>query len=245
MARAGGHGRLRRSAHRRVRRAARPEHDGLSVEPDPWPAPAMINTHQELVLRLSGAIKPGGRRIAIAPARGDADGPGRPMPTWPPRRPPAPDPAGYAVTRDPRDGARVRFGIRRARPRGHRARGGRAPDVIEAVRPNRRLAVHDTAREVVHDVARAVHGRKDVDDGLYVRAVDVLGEASLLVLVGLLGYYALTSPAIDVFEVSPPGGSSKLRSDWASCRSSTHDRTSPQDGRHRDRCGTHWPVSGR
>ena len=57
----------------------------------------------------------------------------------------------------------------------------------------------------MHDVARAAHETRNVDDALYARAKDVLGEAALVDLVGVLGYYTLISLTINVFKVPPLG----------------------------------------
>lgn len=84
-------------------------------------------------------------------------------------------------------------------------KAGLSPDVIEAIRLNQRPSFDDPAQEVVHDVARAAHEERDVNDALYARTVAVIGEAALVDLVGLLGYYTLISLTINVFKVPPPG----------------------------------------
>lgn len=89
--------------------------------------------------------------------------------------------------------------------KGHALKAGLAPEVIEAIRLNRRPEFSDPHEEVVHDVALAAHRARDLDDALYERAVEVLGEATLVDLVGLLGYYTLISLTINVFRVPPMG----------------------------------------
>jgi 4-carboxymuconolactone decarboxylase len=89
--------------------------------------------------------------------------------------------------------------------KGFALKAGLSPEVIEAIRTNRRPEFDDPSQEVVHDVARAAHETRQVDDALYARAVDVLGEAALVDLVGLLGYYTLISLTINVFRVPPLG----------------------------------------
>jgi 4-carboxymuconolactone decarboxylase len=89
--------------------------------------------------------------------------------------------------------------------KGFALKAGLSPDVIEAIRVNRRPDFSDPAQEVVHDVARAAHEQRNVDDALYARAVDVIGEPALVDLVGLLGYYTLISLTINVFKVPPLG----------------------------------------
>lgn len=89
--------------------------------------------------------------------------------------------------------------------KGFALKAGLDPAVIEAIRLNKRPRFDDPAQEVVHDVARAAHETWQVDDALYARAVAVLGEAALVDLVGLLGYYTLISLTINVFQVPPLG----------------------------------------
>lgn len=89
--------------------------------------------------------------------------------------------------------------------KGHALKAGLAPETIEAIRQNRRPAFADPAEEVVYDVARAAHETRQVDDALYARAIEVLGEPALVDLVGILGYYTLISLTINIFRVPPLG----------------------------------------
>lgn len=89
--------------------------------------------------------------------------------------------------------------------KGFAFKAGLSPDVIEAIRLNRRPEFDEPAQEVVHDVTRAAHEHRNVDDALYDRAVAVIGEPALVDLVGLLGYYTLISLTINVFKVPPLG----------------------------------------
>ena len=82
---------------------------------------------------------------------------------------------------------------------------GLAPEIVEAIRCNRRPVFTDAAEEIVHDFARAAHETRRVDDALYARAMEVLGQDAVVDLVGLLGYYTLISLTINVFDVPPPG----------------------------------------
>jgi 4-carboxymuconolactone decarboxylase len=93
--------------------------------------------------------------------------------------------------------------------KGFALKAGVSPNVIEAIRLNQRPVFDDPAQEVVHDVARAAHEERNVNDALYARAVNVIGEAALVDLVGLLGYYTLISLTINVFKVPPLGDDPK------------------------------------
>ncbi|ETX13369.1 4-carboxymuconolactone decarboxylase [Roseivivax halodurans JCM 10272] len=95
--------------------------------------------------------------------------------------------------------------------KGHALKAGLDEGLIEEIRCNRRPEFTDPELEVVHDVARAAHEARNVDDALYARAVQVLGEARMVDLVGLLGYYTLISLTINVFKIPPLGdGASEL-----------------------------------
>lgn len=89
--------------------------------------------------------------------------------------------------------------------KGHALKAGLSPEIIEAIRCNRRPVFTDQAEEVVHDVAMSAHQTRNVDQALYAKAVAVLGEAALVDLVGMLGYYTLISLTINIFQVPPMG----------------------------------------
>lgn len=84
-------------------------------------------------------------------------------------------------------------------------KAGLAAEIIEAIRQNERPAFDDPAEEVVHDIARAALETRHVEDILYARAIEVLGEAALVDLVGVLGYYSLISLTINIFRIPPLG----------------------------------------
>ena len=66
------------------------------------------------------------------------------------------------------------------------------------------FAHHDEA--VVYHFARELIDRQRVSDERYAEAVELLGEAGVVELVILLGYFALVSMSLNVFEVSVPDG---------------------------------------
>jgi 4-carboxymuconolactone decarboxylase len=88
----------------------------------------------------------------------------------------------------------------------HALKAGLAPETVEAIRWNRRPDFSAEDEAVVYDFTRAAHLERKVDDYLFSRAVDVLGEGAVVDLVGIIGYYTLISLTINVFHVSPPEG---------------------------------------
>ena len=84
---------------------------------------------------------------------------------------------------------------------------GLAAATIEAIRTNGHVALDDPEEQVVHDVAITLNRTRRLDDALYARAIDVLGEGRLIDLIGVLGYYSFISMTINAFEVGLPPGS--------------------------------------
>ncbi|MBM3685018.1 MAG: carboxymuconolactone decarboxylase family protein [Actinobacteria bacterium] len=86
------------------------------------------------------------------------------------------------------------------------AEAGVPAEVLEAIRLGRRPDLHgDDA--IVHDLAEAVVGPKHrVDDVLYARAVERLGERGTVEVVTLVGYYCMISAILNTFEIPRPDG---------------------------------------
>ena len=63
------------------------------------------------------------------------------------------------------------------------------------------FAAEDEA--LVYEFTRELNINRIVSDGLYERAILILGKAGTVDLVGILGYYALISMTIKAFDVDP------------------------------------------
>jgi 4-carboxymuconolactone decarboxylase len=85
-------------------------------------------------------------------------------------------------------------------------KAGLSEAVVEAIRTNQQPAFEKEDEAVVSAFTRAVHLDRRVSDELYARAVLILGEEAVVDLVGILGYYALISITINVFDVDLPDG---------------------------------------
>jgi 4-carboxymuconolactone decarboxylase len=85
-------------------------------------------------------------------------------------------------------------------------RAGLAPAVADDLAANRRPASMQPDEAVVYDFCTALHTRHMVDDALFERAVAVLGEAGVIDLIGVSGYYTLVSMVLNVAEVPLPAG---------------------------------------
>lgn len=97
---------------------------------------------------------------------------------------------------------------------------GLSPAIIEAIRKGEAPSFDDDTAGAVHDFALSLQRDRHVSQSLYDRAVSLLGEAGVIDLTGILGYYALISMTINVFEVDPPN---------PNIRELTRDDLSPEE----------------
>lgn len=77
---------------------------------------------------------------------------------------------------------------------------------IEALRTGGDPIFAQSDETLVHEFATTLYRTQTVDADLYGRAVAELGERGVVDLVGVLGYYALISMTLNVFDVSLPEG---------------------------------------
>lgn len=83
---------------------------------------------------------------------------------------------------------------------------GLDPNVITGLKAGIIPEFTDSAEAVVYHFARELIEQQRVSGQRYSQAVDMLGEAGVVELVILLGYYTLVSMLLNVFEVSLPEG---------------------------------------
>ena len=83
---------------------------------------------------------------------------------------------------------------------------GISPTVVEAIRTGMAPPFTNDDEALVHAFVTALHARHAIDDALYARAVQSLGEGGVVDLVGIAGYYTLISMTIKVFDLAPPDG---------------------------------------
>ena len=80
--------------------------------------------------------------------------------------------------------------------------------IIESVKAETLPDLSNPTEAVVYNFARELLDEHRVSDHLYNDAVELLGEAMVVELVILLGYYTLVSMTLNVFEVQVPTGES-------------------------------------
>ena len=85
-------------------------------------------------------------------------------------------------------------------------RAGVPAAAIEAIRAGEVPHFDDPRMAAVHDFTREAQADRQVSDETYARTVSLLGEAAVVDLVGILGYYNLISVTLNVFRVPPPEG---------------------------------------
>jgi 4-carboxymuconolactone decarboxylase len=87
---------------------------------------------------------------------------------------------------------------------------GLGADVIEAVRTGRAPPFADDGEAVVHGFCHEVLTTRRASDARFEAAKSLVGEAGVVDLVGLMGYYSLISFTLNVFQVEPPDGARPL-----------------------------------
>lgn len=85
-------------------------------------------------------------------------------------------------------------------------KGGLAESIAEDLAQNKRPANMKPDEELVYDFCTTLHRQHFVDDALFKRAVAILGEAGVIDLVGVSGYYTLVSMVLNVAEIPLPPG---------------------------------------
>lgn len=83
---------------------------------------------------------------------------------------------------------------------------GLDPAIIDAINHRRVPDFDDPKAQLVYEFSEALHENHTVPKLLYDKAIDLLGEAGTVELVGLLGYYSLVSMTLNTFEVGIPEG---------------------------------------
>jgi len=77
-------------------------------------------------------------------------------------------------------------------------------DIIESIRLGKKPKFIDNKQQLIYQFAVSLHRDRYVTDELYLESVRILGQDSVIDLVGVLGYYTLISMTINAFEVTHP-----------------------------------------
>ncbi|MBI3044489.1 MAG: carboxymuconolactone decarboxylase family protein [Betaproteobacteria bacterium] len=88
----------------------------------------------------------------------------------------------------------------------HALKAGLKAEVIEAVAEGRRPAGMAADEEIVHDFVRELLANRGVSDPTYERALKQFGEAGVVELISVVGYYALLAMVMNVARTAVPDG---------------------------------------
>jgi len=77
--------------------------------------------------------------------------------------------------------------------------------IVEAIRQGKTPEFSNDDEKAVYDFSVELQNNRVVSTPTYNKAVDLLGQDTVVDLVGVLGYYALISMTINAFEVDAPG----------------------------------------
>jgi len=89
-------------------------------------------------------------------------------------------------------------------------KAGTDPDLIDAIEGHRAPAFKNKDEEVVYKFATELLQNKAISDATYVLAIEEFGEATVIDLVAVLGYYNLVAMTLKTFEILPADGSTPL-----------------------------------
>jgi 4-carboxymuconolactone decarboxylase len=85
---------------------------------------------------------------------------------------------------------------------GEARKAGVPEEVIRAIASGVRPALGDDDA-IVYDLATSFYTKRDVPDDIFKRAVEKLGQKTVVELAGILGYYAMLAIVMGIYRVSP------------------------------------------
>src|SRR5262252_2846317 len=83
-------------------------------------------------------------------------------------------------------------------------KGGVSPKTIEDLRRGRKPKSAPKDERAIYEFVDELYKIRRVTDRTYKRVQSLLGDAAIVELVGILGYYALISMTLNVFRMLPP-----------------------------------------
>lgn len=85
-------------------------------------------------------------------------------------------------------------------------KAGVSEEMIDALRDGREIVCVHADEALVQEFLTVLHAQRHIPQDLYDRIVRVLGEAGVIDLVGIAGYYTLISMTLNVFDIRTPEG---------------------------------------
>ena len=84
-------------------------------------------------------------------------------------------------------------------------KAGMAQSVIDAIAEGRRPAELREDEAAVYDFVTELYANKGVSDATYARALELFGEAGIVDILGVVGYYATNAMIMNVARTAVPG----------------------------------------
>jgi len=91
----------------------------------------------------------------------------------------------------------------------HAYRLGIDPALVEAIRTRKAPVIEKEDEKIVHTIATELTADRTLSDATYRRAVDALGEQTVLDLVTIIGFYTMVAVVLVAFQVDIPDGGEK------------------------------------
>ncbi len=88
----------------------------------------------------------------------------------------------------------------------HAEKAGVSPQTIKAIKTGRRPTDAQKDELAIYDLIHELYRTRRVSDRNYARVHAILGDAGMVELVGIFGYYGLVAMILDVFRVPLPAG---------------------------------------
>ncbi|MEP9375344.1 carboxymuconolactone decarboxylase family protein [Aquabacter sp. CN5-332] len=85
-------------------------------------------------------------------------------------------------------------------------KAGLDPAIVDAIAQRRTPVFSSAAQQAVYDYALTMHEKRHIPEDVHAAAVRELGEAGVVELVGILGYYTLVSMTLNAFDIGLPEG---------------------------------------
>ncbi len=78
--------------------------------------------------------------------------------------------------------------------------------IVDAIREGRRPDLADPAQHLVYDLTEVLLRTRRLDETMYRRAIDLLGEDAMVELAAVIGFYTMVAITLNVFDVPVPDG---------------------------------------
>jgi 4-carboxymuconolactone decarboxylase len=100
----------------------------------------------------------------------------------------------------------------------HAIEAGLAPELVEAVRLSQYPEFEREDEQSIYDFAAEMVYNRFVQERTFANAIDIIGDAGVVDLTGLVGYYSMVAMTLNAFQVPLPEGTKPLLVDCPTFR---------------------------